>query len=891
MLPMSQRIAFLVFALLCVLLSARGFLRVFRQIRSGKPDTDRRTNNLPARIWYAITTTLTQSRTFRKRPFVSFFHSFIFYGFVFYFLVNAVDAVDGFVPLGIRSSNALGAAYLLGADVMSALVIVGVIALVIRRFLLPSRRDFRFNERTLLQPQIKQGHITRDSVIVSAFILIHVGSRAAEMGAALRMEGADRFQPFSTLLSHVFSPANAPMFRVLGFWGALGSIFAFLLYFPYSKHLHIFMAPAKYTFARDVPSGVLPAMQMELDSEGDSLGAGNLEQLAWPRLLDAYACIQCNRCQDACPATATGKSLSPSALEINKRMELNTLLNKPGLAGQAIADQRPFFEFALTPEALWACTTCGACLQACPVQDEPMLDLIDIRRHAVMMEGSFPAQLQSAFRGMERASNPWGLPRENRLAWADGLKVKTVEENPDPDVLYWVGCAASYDPQAQKTARAMVQLMNHAGVNFSVLGKKECCTGDSARRAGNEYLYRQLAEQNISTLQQVKPKRIVASCPHCLNSVGKEYRQLGGDFEVLHHTQLLDSLIAEGKLAGPEQPGGALAFHDPCYLGRHNGVYDAPRNLLRVLSQDVRELERNRENSFCCGAGGAQFWKEEEPGNEKIATNRMREVDGVLANGAEPAGVLAVGCPFCKSMLQTADGAEGQHVVVKDVAELLWEAVGVPTPRLDTAASPVVVDLPQTAVQNVVEERIPSPVASSAAPSAPASATAKLEQTTHVLPARKQRRKWVPPTRTRIAQNGVIEPVVALASLTSEAEQQSPSHLQAEAIPPMEVAPPSASAEQVRDAKASAPGSLPNRPMEAPEGGNSSPARVTGRKKWIPKKLRCVLDEEPLPTPITMRDAEVPPSALPAEIPGLPELPVRGPSGRRKWQPKSRSRS
>ena len=660
MLPPLQRVLFLLFALITGALGARGFYRLYRRIAAGRNDTDTRFDHLPERIWYALITTLTQSRTFRKRRVISFFHSFIFYGFTFYLLVNLVDAIDGFVPLSFHSLGLAGNLYVLLADVLSALVLVGVIALVIRRFFLPSRRDFRFNEKTLLHPDVKQQYITRDSIIVSAFILFHVGSRAVGAGAKLAVDGPDRFAPFATLLSHLFTPQNALAWRIFGYWGALGSVLTFLAYFPYSKHIHIFMAPAKYLVRRPVASGVLPAMELDTEAETPKLGAEKLEDLAWPRLLDAYACIQCNRCQDVCPATATGKSLSPSALEINKRMELNEIArHQPGFEhGQPSA--HPLLSFALSPEAAWACTTCGACIDVCPVGDEPMLDIIDVRRQQVMIEGEFPAQLQSAFRGMERSKNPWGINHEKRLDWADGLNVKTTDENPQPDVLFWVGCAASYDPQSQKTARAFVQLLDHAGVDFAVLGKRECCTGDSARRSGNEYLYRQLAETNVATLQQVRPKLIVATCPHCMNTVGKEYKQLGGDFKVMHHTEYLETLVASGKLTAAAAES-RIAYHDPCYLGRHNGVYDAPRNLLNILSNTVVEMPRNRENSFCCGAGGAQFWKEEEPGAERISDNRYREAQQTLAAGSQEK-VLAVGCPFCKSMLESTPGkGDGTH--------------------------------------------------------------------------------------------------------------------------------------------------------------------------------------------------------------------------------------
>jgi Fe-S oxidoreductase len=749
MLPFPQKIAFLLFALLTLALGLEGFYRLYLRIRRGTANPEPRFDHLPRRIWYALVTTLTQQRTFKKRPTIGLFHSFIFYGFVFYGLVNFVDAIEGYFPLTISSANPIGATYNLLADILSFLVLLGVIALVIRRFALPSRRDFRFNVRTLLHKDVQHSKITRDSLIVSAFILFHVGSRAIGAGARIAAAGPnqipDKLQPFATALSHLFTPANAEAFRIFGYWGALGSVLLFLAYFPYTKHVHIFMAPAKYLAAREPTSGVLPLVSFTPEPQsrvpqvsnlrpGSSpsedlqsleeppllLGANKLEDLAWPRLLDAYACIQCNRCQDVCPATATGKSLSPAALEINKRMELNDLAAErspfaftPAPFEKNTPSPHPLLQFALSPEAAWACTTCGACMEVCPTQNEQMLDIIDIRRNQVMIEGEFPSQLQTAFRGMERSQNPWGINHEQRLAWADGLNVKTTDENPTPDVLYWVGCAASYDPQAQKTARAFVELLTHAEVNFAVLGKKECCTGDSARRAGNEYLYRQLADKNVSTLNTIQPKLIVASCPHCMNSIGHEYKQIGGDYKVMHHTEYLETLVANKKLT-PTASEATITYHDPCYLGRHNGVYDAPRNLLNILG-NTTELPRNRENAFCCGAGGAQFWKEEEPGDERISDNRFREVQQTLASAPGHSGVtgdpgaqgnrgaqgnpgtpgnpsekiLAVGCPFCKSMLSsTPSKAASEDITIKDVAELLLEGVrrnkGLTTPTIDT---------------------------------------------------------------------------------------------------------------------------------------------------------------------------------------------------------------
>jgi Fe-S oxidoreductase len=899
MLPFPQKIAFALFALLTLTLGTQGFYRLYLRVRKGKSDGEPRFNQLPRRLWYAVVTTLTQQRTFRKRPSIGVFHSFIFYGFVFYGLVNLVDAVEGFFPFSVSSRSVLGATYNALADGFSFLVLLGVIALVVRRFALPSRHDFTFNERTLLHKDVQTAKISRDSLIVSVFILFHVGSRAIGAGARVAAEGSDRFQPFAAALSHLFTPASAEAWRIFGYWGALGSVLVFLVYFPYSKHVHIFMAPANYLFEREAGSGVLPLVALELESESESntqtIGASRMEDLGWPRLLDAYACIQCNRCQDVCPATATGKSLSPAALEINKRMELNDLARQRSPFALAIApfeaggaSPRPLLQFALSPEAAWACTTCGACMEVCPVQDEQMLDIIDIRRNQVMIEGEFPAQLQTAFRGMERAQNPWGINHEQRLAWADGLEVQTTEENPTPDVLYWVGCAASYDPQAQKTARAFVELLHHAEVNFAVLGKRECCTGDSARRAGNEYLYRQLADKNVVTLNEVKPKLIVASCPHCMNSIGKEYKQIGGDYKVIHHTEYLEMLVEQKKLAA--SPSDAtMTYHDPCYLGRHNGVYDAPRNLLHILSNEVVELDRTRENAFCCGAGGAQFWKEEEAGDERISDNRFREVQHTL----EPAAgekVLAVGCPFCKSMLGSTPRKGESEIVIKDVAELLLEGVrrkkglGVLSSPVEAGPGAMVAEPPAASVAPVpaaIADAEVVPAASVPVEALPAAEPSLAESSAPAAPM--ERKKWQPK-----AGAASIDALTSPAKTVPEAASATAS------APERKKWQPKVAGLKIQDTASEV-----SVVQETPEVTASVAASTTSqpeRKKWQPKGAvadKAVAPEtagvEPIPAQDGSAAAVARPEGAVAAVPDTAAAAAPGSGAapeRKKWQPK-----
>ncbi len=676
MLPLFHQLAFAVFALLVGGYGVYGFYRVYLRIASGRAASEARFNNPLERISQALLSSLTQERTFRGRLMISLLHSFIMYGFAYYLLVNVIDGLEGYFKFGISSDTILGAAYNFLADLLSFGVLFGVIALILRRFAAPAKKDFNFNERTLLHPAVKAGKIPTDSLMVSIFILFHVGMRILGQGFKLLEEGGDPLQPLTSGVAAFLqilgaTPESARGGRIFAYWGALGSIIVFLSYFPRTKHIHLFMAPVNYALARTANSGTLPPLELNLEAEEPQIGAKLLTDLEWPRVLDAYSCIQCNRCQDVCPASSTGKALSPAALEINKRMELNATF----LQGST---PLPLLEFAISPEALWACTTCGACMQVCPVQDEQMLDIIDIRRYQVMIEGEFPSQLVGAFRGMERAGNPWGIAKDKRMEWADGLHVPTVQENPNPDVLYWVGCAASYDPNAQKAARAFVQLLTQAGVNFAVLGKQESCTGDTARRAGNEALYQELAGQNIITLNTVNPKLIVATCPHCMNALGNEYPQLGGNYAVMHHSQYLEMLLGENRLVPQYSLEGGLTYHDPCYLGRHNGVYEAPRAVLQALGTEILELERSRENSFCCGAGGAQFWKEEEEGDERISSNRFNEIQARL-DAANPAKgtpkTVAVGCPFCKSMLTSSPGRD-EEIIVKDVAELLLESMG-----------------------------------------------------------------------------------------------------------------------------------------------------------------------------------------------------------------------
>jgi Fe-S oxidoreductase len=628
---------------------------------NGKPNWKR----VPSRLLSVIYKTGSFAPVFDRRFIVSLFHGLVGWGFIYYLLVNIGDVLGAFIPgFELFGGGRIGDLYRLGADLLSVAVLIGMAALMIRRFgMRPD--DLKVREQTQLNPKARAG-IARDSAIVGAFILVHVGARFLGESFHLGALGGDAWRPAASAVAGMWNGWTGSALetaRHTAFWVSLGTIMAFTPYFLYSKHLHLFMAPINFLLQPERRSmGALDPLDFE-DQSIEEFGVERLEQLSYKGILDAYACIMCNRCQDACPAYQTGKVLSPAALEINKRYFLN---QEGGRLAAGEASSQTMVEAAISEEAIWGCTACGACIEACPVANEPMRDILELRRHLVLMQNAFPEQLQAAYRGMERTANPWGVPPEKRLEWAEGLSITTVAEQPHPELLWWVGCAPATDPRAQGTARAFARLLQAAGVEYAVLGREEQCTGDAARRSGNEYLFHELASANVERLNQVAPGRIVTTCPHCLHTLKNEYPDFGGHYEVIHHTQLIDELLADGRLELQGEVQG-VTFHDPCYLGRQNGVIDAPRQALQAGGLELIEMARHGHTSFCCGAGGAQMWKEEEEGTRRVSAERLAEAK------ATGQGTLATGCPFCMIMLNDAAKAEPGSPAVRDVAELIAE--------------------------------------------------------------------------------------------------------------------------------------------------------------------------------------------------------------------------
>lgn len=681
MLTPVEKMLFLILVVLALGATYAGIMQMIQIINRGQGELQ--LSNFFRRAWNALEIYITQRTTLKTRRVTSLLHWGVVLGFTYYFLVNALDFLIGFIPDFEASLTNLGVIYdgyrLIG-DVLSVIVLVGVTYLILRRFYLPNKKELQFHDNVLLHPKVTQGAIHRDSLIVAVFILIHIGARFLGESVNVAQHGADIFMPFATLVSPLWTGLNTDglvMMRHLMWWTALGGIFLFTPYLPYTKHAHLFMAPLNYlTRPKRTSLGELAPLDFE-DEDIEQFGANKLEDLHKTQIFDGFACIMCNRCQDVCPAYVTGKELSPSALEVNKRFYMKDHWNS---LAEGEESEWSLLGNVISESAVWACTSCGACVDICPVGNEPMFDILDIRRDAVLIQSEFPQELQGAFNGMERQGNPWQIA-ESRTTWTDGLDipVPTIEENPDFDVLYWTGCAVSYDPRAQQTAQALVKVLHTAGVNFAILGDSETCTGDVARRAGNEYLYFEMATANVEMLNEVKPKRIVVTCPHCYHNIGREYHQFGGEYEIVHHTELIDELIKAGKLPRSSDPKkwSNVTFHDPCYLGRHNDIVDAPRHVLQANAIPVIEMHRNKKNSFCCGAGGAQFWKEEEHGTQKVNLERYAEAK---ATGAK---TLAVGCPFCMRMFADASAEMGEGPQVMDIVEIIAEGLPQPEPAGD----------------------------------------------------------------------------------------------------------------------------------------------------------------------------------------------------------------
>jgi Fe-S oxidoreductase len=534
--------------------------------------------------------------------------------------------------------------------------------------------------RVVQRPERFAGSHTTEAYRILGLIFWIVVTLFLARGARIALGYAPEtwWTPVSTAASGLFGWMTEPWQRA-GMWGSMWAhivlILGFLVYLGYSKHLHIATSAINVFFASTKPRGALTPLKIDLDAleEDTALGVATIQDLTWKQRLDLYACTECGRCQSACPAWTTGKPLSPKLLIMGLRDELFEQGPKL-LAAQAAStptEARPLVPGVVAEEVVWACTTCGACMQECPVDIEHIDHIVDLRRNLVMSESRFPQEAGALLRSLENTSNPWGMPQSQRAGWTEGLDVQVLAEGePAPEYLYWVGCAGSFDDRAKKISRALASVLARAGVSFAILGPRELCTGDPARRMGNEYLFQTLAEMNVAALGEAGVTKIVANCPHCFNTLRNEYPEYGGRFEVIHHTQLLERLVAEGRLAPTDQVRTLLAYHDPCYRGRHNDVYGEPRSLLdRIPGLQTVEMPRHGTRGLCCGAGGARMWMEERIG-KRINAERM---DEAASTGA---GTIGVACPYRLIMLDDGARDRGDETEILDVAQVLARSLG-----------------------------------------------------------------------------------------------------------------------------------------------------------------------------------------------------------------------
>ncbi len=669
MLTDIEKIIFILFAIVAIGLSYTTFNKMFKAIGVGSQQIDwkRALLNFPKGIEVFIS----QRTLFKTRPVIGFIHALVAWGFTLYLVVNIVDVLYGFIPgFHFFPNYFIGKVYRLFVDIFTVLVLLGVVYFLVRRFIFKDNR-LVINEPVMLNDLAKKG-MRNDSLIVGLFIFLHVGSRLLAASFEIARNGSDTFQPAATtiaLLWSDFSQESIIISEHIFWWIALGLILGFLPYFPFTKHAHLFMGPLNYMAKTERTSmAALEAIDFEDDSI-DQFGAGQLGHLPQSQILDAYACIQCSRCQDACPAYETGKELSPSALEINKRYFLNSHLDEfinGSIPDAAITD------ILLTDEAAWSCTTCGYCVEVCPVGNEPMLDILRARQDLVMMESKFPQEAMETFDKIENYGNPWGLSPQEREVWMEGKEVPLMRDKKEAEVLYWAGCAGAYDNRGKEISQAVVDVLNEAKVDFASLGNEETCTGDSARRIGNEYLFQTMAEKNLETFGKYKFKKIVTQCPHCFTTLKNDYSELGADLEVVHHSQFIGELVSEGKISPKAWLDEDVTYHDACYLGRHNDEYDAPRDVIQSIMKNgsLVEMEKSREESFCCGAGGGNMWYEIKTG-ERINHNRFKQAADTGAT------TVATSCNFCNIMMEDGMKVTGNDdkMKVMDIAELVSKSL------------------------------------------------------------------------------------------------------------------------------------------------------------------------------------------------------------------------
>jgi Fe-S oxidoreductase len=630
---------------------------IVKLISLGKDDD--RFNSWKQRTKEFLTDWLGQRKVVQDKL-AGYAHALIFWGF----LMLVSDVID--LGTGGLLAKILGKVYLaniwnLIVDLGYTMAGVGILVALYRRL--------------IVRPEKLKGTSMEGILILFAILGIVLTAFIVEAG---NMIGGNthynNWEPIGVLFAKQMESINTESLSTIidaSYWIHMILIGLFLIEIPQTKHSHLIGTIPNVMFQDHEPMGTMPPMQTDdnnmavktddLDFDNITLGVNKFTDFTWRQLSDGWACTACARCQDVCPAYKSGKTLNPMQIIMdlkNYGKEHGTSLLSGNTPEENIVER-------FTPEAIWACTTCYACVEACPVHIEHVPKLMDTRKHLVMEASEFPEELQNLFNNLERNSNPWGLGAHTRAHWAEGLDIKIGEP---AEYLFYVGCAGSFDDRNKKVSIATAKLLKEAGVDFSILGEMEVCNGDPARRAGNEFLFQTLAEMNVDAMNSLGTLKVITACPHCFHTIGKEYEKYGGKYEVYHHSQILNELRQKEKIIIKDFED-TVTFHDPCYLGRIGGETEAPRG---ALGNDIIEMERHGTNSFCCGGGGAQIWMEEDA-DKRVNEIRAREAS---KTGAD---TVAVGCPFCMTMMSDGLKSIGDGKAVKDISEILLENLEVKT--------------------------------------------------------------------------------------------------------------------------------------------------------------------------------------------------------------------
>jgi Fe-S oxidoreductase/nitrate reductase gamma subunit len=603
-----------------------------------------------------------------RDPSAGILHFLIFWGFILFLFAVVEALIQGFYsPFSLSFLGPVYSVITIIQDIFAILVFLACLYALYRRFVLHIPR---------LEVD-RSGKI--DAVIILVLIMLVCVSMYGENISLIAKHnfvlGPFEIRPLTFPLSKMIYGSDATMAAInfqIFWWMHIVVVLSFMNILPYSKHLHVITSiPNTYFANLDPIRNTLKPINLE-DENIEFFGAADIEHLSWKQILDGYSCTECGRCTSVCPAATVGKSLSPREImvDIRRRTKDKAPLMVAGVTEGQVFEKTLVHDY-IQDIKLWQCTTCMACVQECPVMIEHVDSIVDMRRDLVLTESQFPSNLNNVFKSIETNFTPWAFNQADRANWAEGMNIKTIAEDNSGEILFWVGCAGSFDARYKKVTQSFAKLMQKANVDFRILGTEEKCNGDTARRLGNEYLAQMMMKDNVDTLNNYGVKKIVTACPHCFHSLKNEYPQFGGNFEVMHHSQLIDQLIEEGRiqLKESEEKKEKITYHDSCYLGRYNGVYDSPRNSLkRIKNLELAEMKRNKSRGFCCGAGGGRMFLEDEEGG-RINEERTKEA---LSTNAD---TVASACPFCMTMI--TDGVKqfekSDDVSVKDIAEIILE--------------------------------------------------------------------------------------------------------------------------------------------------------------------------------------------------------------------------